>query len=177
MVSERWAVVIERVSREKAEACRAEVDRCGWTDARIVRLKAKRRACPGGLILPDGKCSRCGKAMDPVAVAAAQSKGAFQSAAPAAEPGDCDCEHKLRIQRLVESVAHERAECARLTRERDALRVALIEACDIASACSALIQSEGLDDDNEGPDVDADIARLRCATSAAKPPAEPKETT
>jgi hypothetical protein len=96
---------------------------------------------------------------------------------PAAEPGDCDCEHKLRIQRLVESVAHERAECARLTRERDALRVALIEACDIASACSALIQSEGLDDDNEGPDVDADIARLRCATSAAKPPAEPKETT
>jgi hypothetical protein len=34
------------------------------------------------------------------------------------------------------------------------------------TAPSKLIQAEGLDDDEEGPDVDADIARLRASLDA-----------
>jgi hypothetical protein len=53
-------------------------------------------ACPHGLILVDGTCSKCHAAIDPVSVAAARTKGAFQSAGPSPEAERCAEGHPTR---------------------------------------------------------------------------------
>jgi hypothetical protein len=93
-------------------------------------------SCSHGLILADGTCARCHAAIDPVAVAVARTKGAFQSAGPKPEPPRCSEGHPVswlkrcdvlelvngRLPEIVESFADDSRPVLRATKLLDDLR-------------------------------------------------------
>ena len=93
-------------------------------------------ACPHGLILADGTCSKCHSVIDPVGVASARTKGAFQSAGTAPTlPPDLGSTPRQLVANLAAAIdgiersaidANRRA--GHNARERDELRSCLDEA-------------------------------------------------